>query len=142
MKNNPERNRERARAWYKANPERAKTYRANYYQNNKEKARLQGLKWRAANREKDNWSKKKYKYGITKEQYDELLTKQQGLCAICNGTTPTLHVDHDHLCCPSLPACGKCIRGLLCGHCNKALGLMKEDIVAIENMVKYLKEKR
>lgn len=94
--------------------------------------------WRLANLEKQKWYGVKYKYGITREQYDEFLAKQGGLCAVCTKPAVVLHIDHDHSCCPKLPTCGKCIRGLLCGHCNKALGLMKEDIVAIKNMVEYL----
>ena len=139
MKNNPIRNRERSKDWVTANPELAKANRARYYQENKEKCNIVSKAWRLANRDKQNWSNKKYKYGITKEQHDALLLRQEKLCAICKKPTLVFHIDHDHSCCPSPPACGKCVRGLLCGNCNKALGLMKEDMNAIENMIKYLK---
>jgi len=33
----------------------------------------------------------------------------------------TLNVDHDHSCCGATHGCKKCIRGLLCSHCNRFL---------------------
>src|SRR4029077_2130187 len=38
------------------------------------------------------------------------------------GRGALLAVDHDHNCCPGAHSCGKCIRGILCGTCNSALG--------------------
>jgi hypothetical protein len=139
MKNNPERNKERAKAWVKNNPERAKANRALYYQNNKERAKEVRAKWRLDNPDAHKKHQRFYKYGITKEQYEQRVSEQKGLCAICSAAPAILHIDHDHSCCPTLPSCGECVRGLLCGNCNKALGLMKENVVAIENMIKYLR---
>jgi hypothetical protein len=71
------------------------------------------------------------RYGVTFEQYDELLAQQGGGCAICGGTTPygrgRFHVDHDHTCCPGQYSCGKCVRGLLCGRCNPGLGAFQDS---------------
>ena len=67
----------------------------------------------------------KHRYGITLDQYAEILERQGGVCAICGGPgkphgtakhldTPRLFdVDHDHL-------TGK-VRGLLCNVCNRAV---------------------
>ncbi len=60
-------------------------------------------------------------YGITYQQYEEMLEKQNGVCAICKkcetlkqkGKTRRLCIDHDH-------TTGK-IRGLLCDKCNGML---------------------
>jgi len=56
----------------------------------------------------------KRRYGITPEQYDLMLERQGGGCAIC-GRLPKpgrrLAVDHDHA--------TKRVRGLLCFQCNK-----------------------
>ena len=62
----------------------------------------------------------KRKYGISIEDYDTLLIKQDGLCAICSNPPGKyrLVVDHNHI--------TKQIRALLCHNCNAALGLMKE----------------
>jgi Recombination endonuclease VII len=45
---------------------------------------------------------------------------------------PYKNVDHCH-------TTGK-IRGLLCGNCNSALGLIKENIPSMENMIAYIKK--
>lgn len=69
-------------------------------------------------------------YGIAGWVYDRLLEIQGGRCAICQrakGITRRLAVDHDHKCCPQLPACGECVRGLLCKTCNRFLGHSRDD---------------
>jgi hypothetical protein len=60
-------------------------------------------------------------YGISAEIYWKLYRLQGGKCYICRistGKAKRLAVDHDHRCCPGPKSCGKCIRGLACGHCN------------------------
>jgi recombination endonuclease VII len=60
-------------------------------------------------------------YGITPETYWKLYRLQGGKCYVCQistGKAKNLAVDHDHRCCPGPKSCGKCIRGLACGHCN------------------------
>jgi hypothetical protein len=66
------------------------------------------------------------RFGITLTQYDEMLAKQHGVCAICFQPETTLYkrngiekakplsVDHDHV-------TGR-VRGLLCFRCNAYLG--------------------
>lgn len=80
----------------------------------------------------------RHDYGITLEEYNRLIDKQNGLCAICGnppkGGSPTnqrLHVDHDH-------TTGK-VRGLLCKNCNTAIGFLGEDLSRIEASIRYLK---
>src|SRR6185437_14192734 len=60
------------------------------------------------------------KYGVTHDDYMEMLAKQNGVCAICNlpersAKTAALSVDHDH-------STGK-VRGLLCVRCNAMIGM-------------------
>ena len=69
-------------------------------------------------------------YGITIEQYDEMLIKQLGLCLICGADNPRVvgkswHVDHCH-------ETGK-IRGLLCNSCNPHLGWYEKFKLKIES---------
>lgn len=54
-------------------------------------------------------------YGITAAQYDELLRRQGGKCAICRARPKSkrLAVDHDHR--------SGAVRGLLCSRCNHDL---------------------
>lgn len=84
------------------------------------------------------------KYGISYEKYEEIIFNQNNSCAICNIsfelTKDHPHVDHDHSCCPtSLNSCGQCVRGLLCRRCNMFLGTVSDDIIILENAIKYLK---
>lgn len=68
------------------------------------------------------------KYGLTIEQYDEMVIEWGGVCGICfdnpprNGKEEPLVVDHCHL-------SGE-VRGLLCWKCNAALGLLGEQNMA------------
>jgi hypothetical protein len=66
------------------------------------------------------------KYGITNREMALKLEAQGGGCEICGSKKPqgdaNWHVDHDHSCCPGTITCGECIRGILCGFCNRALG--------------------
>lgn len=82
-------------------------------------------------------------YGIGVTQYEELLARQGGGCAICNGVPkdgPSLHVDHDHACCSGRKkSCGACVRGLLCEDCNRALGMFRDDTTRFEAAIRYLK---
>ena len=86
----------------------------------------------------------KYRYQLTVEQYDEMLTRQLGMCAVagCSETT-FLHIDHDHACCPTNDGktCGKCIRGILCAKCNKAAGLLRDSPAIIRGLADYLSKK-
>ncbi|MFI7581933.1 endonuclease VII domain-containing protein [Kocuria kalidii] len=84
-------------------------------------------------------------YEMTEEQFNLILDHQGGACAICQRTADEahpkgdpLHVDHDHACCPELPACGKCNRGLLCSDCNRGLGVFRESVEAFRGAVLYL----
>lgn len=63
----------------------------------------------------------KAKYGITLEEYDAILEKQGGVCAICGCTENRGHsfcVDHNHN--------NGQVRGLLCHKCNQAIGLLDD----------------
>jgi Recombination endonuclease VII len=55
----------------------------------------------------------KYNYGITLQDHENMLIKQDNKCGICRQQK-TLFVDHDH-------KSGK-VRGLLCSICNGGLG--------------------
>jgi hypothetical protein len=70
-------------------------------------------------------------YGLTRDEYEELV---RGECAICGTSAKetTLHLDHDH-------ANGK-IRASLCRKCNVGLGTMDDDPERLERAAKYLRE--
>lgn len=87
-------------------------------------------------------AQKKARYGITLEQFEELLAFQGGKCAICPVTVledgRRLSIDHDHNCCPGTVSCGNCIRGILCPNCNRGLGLFQEDVDLLKKAAAYL----
>jgi hypothetical protein len=72
-------------------------------------------------------------YGISVEEYKDMLDSQNGGCYIC-GKEPegrrALDIDHDH-------KTGQ-VRGLLCSNHNRALGLLNDDIKLMLKAVEYL----
>jgi len=100
----------------------------------------------------NNWSKKNLearkiisrkhtlrKYGLTLEGYDNLLKEQNECCKICGThylqvTRQLLDVDHCH-------TTGK-VRGLLCTDCNGGLGKFKDNIILMQEAIKYLEENK
>jgi len=73
-------------------------------------------------------------YGITLEQYNTMLKAQNYKCAICGNEDEVegrkLAIDHCH-------TTGK-VRGLLCGKCNRGLGLFYDNQELLSNAIKYL----
>lgn len=99
---------------------------------------------RPGNREKKNLNRKLHKFNISKEMYDAMVELQEGLCAICGEANPdgrSLAIDHDHSCCDYDGSCGKCIRGLLCGGCNKGMGLLRDNPRLLIKAAEYLLNK-
>ena len=75
------------------------------------------------------------RHGISQADYDRILAAQKNCCAICfrraeTGQFKKLKVDHDH-------KTGR-IRGLLCHHCNVALGHFGDDLLILELAMGYL----
>lgn len=76
-------------------------------------------------------TKLKQAYGITLEQFEEMLAEQKNLCAICSKPfNKTADVDHNH-------QTGE-VRALLHSSCNTALGLVKEDVQVLHGMISYI----
>ena len=109
----------------------------------------QAARWKDANPDKVLDARLRRDFGITLDDYEALLAEQCGVCAICGEPpavafgrpdgrpgrqgrqrVPRLVVDHDH-------ATGK-IRGLLCVHCNRGIGFLKDDPAIVRLALKYL----
>lgn len=78
--------------------------------------------WNAAHPEAVRARQFRRKYGITLDDYEQMLDAQGGVCAICRNECvrrEVLSVDHDH-------ETGE-VRGLLCHRCNTAIGLLDDD---------------
>lgn len=71
--------------------------------------------------------------GITRADFDIMREAQDWKCKIC-GTIPesTMHLDHCHQTMK--------IRGLLCGPCNKGLGLFRDNPEILEAAAEYLRQ--
>lgn len=102
------------------NKEKIREYNRTHKSNNKLRARRTTLR----------------KYGITLEQYQEILDQQNGKCAICNklesDSNQAFCVDHDHK--------TNKIRGLLCSKCNRGIGYLNDDITSLQNAINYLQK--
>lgn len=77
-----------------------------------------------------------YRYGLTQQQFDEMLEAQSRCCAICgrpDSGRPKdayLHIDHCHD--------SRKVRGLLCDNCNVGLGRFKDDPNLLRLAAAYL----
>lgn len=113
-------NKEKIKQWFLDHPEHVREYRSKY-----------------------NWLyRMKMEYGLSPQEYDEMLMKQGGVCAICgkeeiepyNSTVRIgrLCVDHNH-------ETGE-LRGLLCMRCNRGIGLFRDDANILKRASEYLEE--
>jgi hypothetical protein len=78
-------------------------------------------------------------YGISLEEYDDMILSQDSKCAICKKSLIDLsgreiHIDHCH-------ESGK-IRGILCSHCNVGIGNLNDDIAILKSAIQYLSLER
>ena len=106
-------------------------------------------KWNEENRDKMVAYRKEYfvrnanrirqayllrRFGITEEQYEELLNKQDGRCAVClrhqSDFSRRMAVDHNH-------KTGE-IRGLLCNFCNHRVVGKHNDSELLRRAADYL----
>ena len=84
--------------------------------------------------------KNKYKGLQGIECYDELLKKQNGVCAICHQKNNTTHngkikrfaIDHNHVTLET--------RELLCSFCNSILGYARDSIEILKSAIAYLEK--
>lgn len=97
--------------------------------------------WRAKNPRKQRAYDLKASYGATPEQTAAILAWAGGPCSACGkqlikfGTgLDDACIDHDHS--------TEVVRGLVCGACNRALGLVKDSIEHLRRLEAYLQGER
>lgn len=75
----------------------------------------------------------KFHYGLTLQEYSDMLEACNGRCEVC-GDLPAhkggLHIDHNHE--------TGVVRGMLCFHCNSALGQVREDVERLRALIAYI----
>lgn len=151
MPKTPEKQLKASREWKQRNKEKVAASQKVWREANVERRKAAKEIWDKTNYDKKQQHNKTFKtknpnyflnkhlqtaYGITLDEYNGLLKIQNHECAGC-GIKDTeaprnkLYVDHCH-------TTGK-IRGLLCQHCNTALGMVKDSPDTLLSLINYLK---
>jgi hypothetical protein len=106
---------------------------------NRERVREYNRQWRRRNPEAERATQRKHLYGVTPDQYEQMVLRQAGVCAVClepetrrlkGGGISPLSVDHCHE--------TKRVRGLLCHTCYLALGYAKDSPERLRRLAEYL----
>lgn len=116
-----------------------------YYNKFKDRLKAQARSKWAALTVDEKWEHNLvYTYGVNLAQYEEILERQNGVCAICKEPPKTvkLVVDHEHP--PGVRPRGRkngvMVRGLLCGRCNKLVGWLERNSHLIDEAIGYSKK--
>lgn len=140
---------------YLKNKDKLKQYNKEYNMDHKEELREKKKQYRNGHKNETALRAKKYcinnkekeaishrighlrrDFGITQEQYNEIFANQDGKCIICGKHQKELKmalaVDHDHS--------TNEVRGLLCGPCNRGLGMFKDDPDLLQKALDYLRK--
>lgn len=104
-------------------------YASKSWENQKKRKANRRVKNLHGELEKQRVIRRRYKYGITPDDYAAMLEKQDGHCELC-PSTKKLCVDHCHQ--------TKTFRGILCDDCNVGLGRFKDSAVALKNAARYV----
>ena len=97
------------------------------------KARLKVSPSQSPERKRELFLKRNY--GLTAEEYDEMLNRQSSQCACCGTDKPggkhnVFCVDHDHV--------TGAVRDLLCKDCNIVLGIVQDSPEHLMRLIQYI----
>jgi hypothetical protein len=131
--------------WYARNSKRHIDHNRAYYVENRNFVLKRTKQWAEQRKLIDpDIAKKmsrKWRYGISHEQFLSLIERQNGRCRICqfvfeldSDKTKMPYVDHNH-------DNGQ-VRALLCHHCNLVIGHAKENPLIIQSAIDYLERNR
>jgi len=126
--------------YYKENIVKVKEYQKEYRSKHSDETKIYLKRWHEKNPQKKISYHLKRKFNISVDDYNILLSKQAGICAIClkpeivvdprTGEIRRLAVDHDHV-------TGE-IRGLLCTNCNLMIGCSFDNPEMLRRAIDYL----
>lgn len=109
---------QQGRASYKRNADNRRKYSRDFYRNNKQKE-LDRIRFK--------------KYGITGNEFKEIIGRQGFKCPICiRSINKNLSVDHDHI--------TRRVRGIICNNCNLAIGNAENSPERLRAMANYLEK--
>jgi hypothetical protein len=132
---NKEHFRQREKEYRIKNKDKISEYRRRDKKKNKERYDAYKKQWRKNNPDSSRNTQLKKCFGITLCDYNQMLESQNGVCKICKqkcSSGKNLAVDHCHK--------TGIVRGLLCGNCNKALGLFQESSEIVKMASEYIKQ--
>lgn len=114
--------------------EERKSYNKNYWKDNKQELLIKAKPRKSGELYKKYMKKYIFKkrYGLSLEEIDEILAKQNHKCKICGKSLKETRrcIDHNHE--------TGVLRGILCQRCNLGLGYI-EDETFLKNALNYLK---
>lgn len=137
---------ERAKAYMRKyreeNKDKVRASKRRYYERNlekcKQRARVHYHQKRKLNRQFSSSQRRRQIYGLSDFAFNYMSDSQNFACAVCkqtpeavDGKAKVLQVDHNH-------STGK-VRALLCGNCNRALGLLHDRIDLCLSLADYLR---
>ena len=111
-----------------------RAYRAKDPERRRARDAARSRRWRSANPEKKRAQVLRRLYGLTLEQFAELLRAQGDVCAICRKSSSDYCVDHCH-------ATDR-VRGVLCRRCNVGVGQFRDDPNLLLEAASYLAKHR
>ena len=150
---NLEKCRAQSRQWHQENRERVNAIRRKRYRDNPQESKVSNNKWREENPDKVlACRKRRYQreaekiapdknlrraYGISLDEYNEMITDQKGNCAMCGLTMEDEKnrppVDHDH------SKTGlESVRGIVHTKCNLLIGIVEDNPDVLDKAREYL----
>ncbi len=125
---------EQARTYRDKNREEVNRRNREHARRNRGNYRRRGKEYRQSEHGKEMGRRNqlRVKYGMTLEQHKQMYADQNGCCALCNNLVAydKTKTDHDH-------ETDK-VRGLLCGQCNVALGMLGDTVEGLQRAIRYL----
>lgn len=129
---NPGRDARKLKEWRDRNREKLRAQQRAYYKRWPGRLLRKRRQYGTSGRKLAN--QRRVKYGITSEQFRELLARQGGKCAICERSSENSFIfpllDHCHV--------TKKIRGILCKRCNLGIGFFQESPEVLRKVLAYL----
>jgi len=131
--------------WREENKERIKKYSKDWREENADYQKYQ-KDWREKNADHKKRYAKKYhierKYNISWEEYQEMLSKTNGVCPLCLNE---FILTEGQGCRKNMPVLDHCHktgvnRGIICQSCNLTIGKVNEDVETLQRMVEYLRK--
>lgn len=112
--------------------EKSREYNRSWRNENAERDRANKQAWRDRNPDYSRTYLLKTLYGLSLDDYQTMLDRQDGACALClkKPGQRNLSVDHDH-------ETGR-VRGLLCQKCNRMLGGFEGSVEVLGRTVAYM----